>query len=62
MLNLESSLAWPHPILQEKEGVCMVTSFTAVCSAVLYSAGPITAGPITAHGAVITASTVNYKV
>ena len=29
------SLAWPHPVPQEREGV---TSFTAVCCDTLYSA------------------------
>ena len=42
-----------------REGRCLHGNFfyTAVCSAVLYSAGPITV-----HGAVITASIGNYKV
>ena len=40
-----SSLTWPHPHFTGKEKD-LVTSFTAVCSAALYSAGPITASRV----------------
>ena len=40
-----SSLTWPHPHFTGKEND-LLTSFTAVCSAVLYSAGPITASRV----------------